>query len=253
MATILVVDDEPDIRLFVQINLELDGHQVIPAGDGAVALEAVESHPPDLVILDVLMPEVDGWGVLERIKASVAREVKEIPVLMLSALGGDEDQVRGGIEGAVRYLTKPIGAQELRDAVSSALAGDPEPVQRRRAQHGALERLARLEKGAPRTDVAEGDEPRPRLGRLEHTREIPVEPVREPIDRDLLAELTARQHELLDAVRAAPSVTIAAETLGMSRSNVYASLRRIGRRLGVGSVPELLDRARAGDLTLGDE
>jgi CheY-like chemotaxis protein len=253
MATILVVDDEPDIRLFVQINLELDGHQVIPAGNGADALEAVRSRPPDLMILDVLMPEVDGWGVLEQIKASAAREVKEIPILMLSALGSDEDQVRGGIEGAVRYLTKPVGAQELRDAVSSALAGDPEPVQRRRAQHGALERLARLEKGAPRPDVAStGEEPRPRLGRLEHAREGPAHAVRAPIDPGLVSGLTDRQVELLQAVRQAPSVTAAADALGMSRSNVYASLRRIGRRLGVTSVPELLDRARAGELTPGD-
>jgi CheY-like chemotaxis protein len=247
VSRILVVDDEPDIRLFVQINLELDGHEVVLAGNGAEALAAIDERRPDLVLLDVMMPEVDGWAVLERLKASAEREVKEIPVLMLTALADDADQARGGIEGAVRYLTKPVTPDDLRRAVDGALHGDPEPVQRKRAQHGALERLARIEKGSSVAD----DEPRPRLSRLEQPHAQPAPLPRRTIDPSLVAGLTVRQRELLAAVQAAPSVTAAAEALAMSRSNVYATLRRIGRRLGVPDVADLLDRVRNGDLDIG--
>jgi CheY-like chemotaxis protein/DNA-binding CsgD family transcriptional regulator len=248
MATVLVVDDEADIRLFVRMNLELDGHRVLAAADGAEALRMIDAERPDLVVLDVLLPEMDGWAVLERVKASAERDVKEIPVLMLTALDGDEDQVRGGIEGAVRYLPKPVSPADLREAVEGALAGEPEPVQRKRAQHGALERLARLEKGSEASARAIDEPPRPRLGRLEHA-PAPASDTRAPLDPARLAGLTRRQVELLDAVSSTSSVTAAADALGMSRSNVYASLRRIGRRISVGSVTELLERARDGEFS----
>ena len=244
-----MVDDEPDIRLFVQINLELDGHEVVLAGDGSEALAAIDERPPDLVVLDVMMPDVDGWAVLERLKSSGAREVKEIPVLMLTALADDTDQARGGIEGAVHYLTKPVTPDDLRAAVDGALHGDPEPMQRKRAQHGALERLARIEKGEP--DAPSG--PRPRLSRLEQAPAVPPSPSRKMVDPALIAGLTPRQRELLAAVRAAPSVTAAADGLGMSRSNVYATLRRVGRRLGVPDVTDLLERVRNGEVELDPE
>ena len=248
MATILVVDDEPDIRFFVQLNLELDGHHVVTASNGTEAIAAIEAEPPDLVLLDVMMPEVDGWSVLERIKASDDTRVKETPVLMLTALSSDQDQVRGGIEGAVQYLTKPVSPDELRAAIDRALSGEPEPAQRRRAQTGALARLARIEKGTP-LDEVRGAGAQPRLTKLEHERAASAAPPsRRAVDPNRVKALTTRQHELLVAVRAAPSVTAAASDLGMSRSNVYASLRRIGRRLDIATVPELLDRLRAGEL-----
>src|SRR5688572_89720 len=113
MARVLVVDDEPDIVLFVQVNLELHGHEVRTAADGEAAMTAVEADRPDAMILDVMMPHLDGWGVLERLKAHADPEVRTIPVVMLTALGTDLDHARGGVEGAVRYLTKPLTPDDL--------------------------------------------------------------------------------------------------------------------------------------------
>src|SRR5436190_12291712 len=129
MASILVVEDGPDIRYLTQVNLELDGHRVRTAANGAEALAAVQVEIPDLILLDVMMPEVDGWAVLERLKAHLNEDVKRIPVLMVTALGSDDDQIKGGIEGAVRYLVKPVSADRLREAVRNAIDGAPEPVQ----------------------------------------------------------------------------------------------------------------------------
>src|SRR5687768_4247054 len=147
MATILVVDDEPDIRTLIQLNLELDGHEVITATNGAEALELIADEVPDVMLLDLMMPEVDGWTVLETIKAAGDLDVNRIPVLMLTANDAVDARVRGGIEGAIRYLTKPFSPATLRDEVKDALAGEEEPAKRRRAQQAALEQLARIEKG----------------------------------------------------------------------------------------------------------
>jgi DNA-binding response OmpR family regulator len=244
MATILVVDDEPDIRYLVQVNLELDGHRVLTAADGAEALAAIRTDPPDVVLLDVLMPGVDGWTVLEEIKRNIDDSIKTIPVLMLSALGGDDDRARGRIEGAIRYLVKPISTDDLRAAIRDALEGDPEPEQRRRAIQEALEELARIERGSAGASFA--GHVRPRLTRLEHE---PPATTRERAAPDLsgqLQRLTPRQLELLHALHDAPTVITAASRLGMSRSNVYASLRRISRKLDVNSTQELLRMLRAG-------
>lgn len=244
MATILVVDDEPDIRYLAQVNLELDGHRVLLAGSGAEALDVVGREVPDVMLLDVMMPDLDGWAVLERIKAHTDRDVSTIPVLLVTALGGDQDQVRGGIEGAIRYLTKPVTPDQLRDAIDEALAGEPEPVQRRRVQQASLEALARMEKGGS----SEPTGPRPRLTRLERQ---PSAPQPEPAERphlERLAELTSKQMELLRVLRASRSVSSAATELDVSRSNIYASLRRIARKLEVGSVQDLLGQLRAGQI-----
>src|SRR5436309_7052770 len=164
MATILVVDDEPDIRTLVQLNLELDGHTVVTAANGAEALELVADDVPDMMLLDLMMPEVDGWTVLETIKAAADLDVNRIPVLMLTANDAADAKIRGGIEGAIRYLTKPFSPNQLRRDVLEALAGAPDPEQRRKAQQTALEHLARMEKGDDSSDTA----PRPHITRLEH-------------------------------------------------------------------------------------
>jgi CheY-like chemotaxis protein/DNA-binding CsgD family transcriptional regulator len=247
MATILVVDDEPDIRYYAQVNLELDGHQVLLAANGAEALAQAEAHRPDVILLDVMMPGVDGWSVLESLKANLDLTIKQIPVLMLTALSSDQDHVRGGIEGAIRYLTKPVSPEQLRVAIEQALAED-EPSQRRRAQHGALEKMARIEKGGPATAP---DTPRPRLTKLEHVRPAEDATAARPArwsDDEAFAELTKKQRELLEVLRDSSSVTEAATRLGVSRSNIYASLRRVGRKLGVSSVTDLLRQLRAGSL-----
>ena len=125
MPTILVVDDEPDIRMFVRFTLGMDHHEVIEAANGREALEAIAVRRPDLVLLDVMMPEVSGWDALTALKADDDERVREIPVIMLTALSGGVDRAKGGIEGAVRYLAKPISPEDLRATVQEALAGGP--------------------------------------------------------------------------------------------------------------------------------
>lgn len=248
MATILVVDDEPDIRMFVRFTVEADQHSVVEAGDGRAALEAVARSHPDLVVLDVLMPELSGWDVLERLKADEDERVRRTPVVLLTALGSPTDRARGGIEGAVRYLAKPIGMDELRAAVADSLTGD-EPTQRLRAQRRALEDLARLERGEQSVGTPAGG-PRLRLSALECNRlRSPAAPAPLPsLPAGAVDGLTGKQRELLEAVRDAPTVLAAAARLGTSRSNVYASLRRIARRLGIRDVAELLAHVRTGRL-----
>src|SRR5205823_7300385 len=111
-----------------------------------------------------MMPEIDGWTVLQDLKGRHGDAMSEIPVILLTALGGPLDRVKGGIEGAVRYLTKPIDLDDLRAAVTDALR-DPEPAQRRKAQERALETLARMESDTPMR--SDNGAPRPRLSGLE--------------------------------------------------------------------------------------
>ena len=249
VATILVVDDEPDIRALVQLNLELDGHRVITAANGAEALEMIGDEVPDLMLLDLRMPEVDGWTVLETIKAAADLDVNRIPVVMLTANDEADNRLRSAIEGAIRFVGKPFSPSSLRDEVRDALAGEAEPVRRRQTQQAALEQLARLERG-DEGDGATGSTTRPRLTRLEH---LPA-PVSERQDvaaaRERLSALTDKQRELLGKLSKAESVSDAAADLQVSRSNIYASLRRIGRKLGIPSVPELLVLVRDGTLSV---
>lgn len=247
MPTILVVDDEPDIRMFVRFTLGMDHHEVIEAANGREALEAIAVRRPDLVLLDVMMPEVSGWDALTALKADDDERVREIPVIMLTALSGGVDRAKGGIEGAVRYLAKPISPEDLRATVQEALAGGPEPEQRRQAQRRALEDLARIERGDEGATPG-ASSPRPRFSGLEGLRpaERPAAVATATDLRDAAADLTPKQIELLRTVRQAPTVLAAAAELSMSRSNVYASLRRIARRLSVRSVTELIEHVRAG-------
>jgi DNA-binding NarL/FixJ family response regulator len=248
MAMVLIVDDEPDIVLFVRVNMEMDGHDVLTAGDGEAALAAVAEHHPDVIILDVMMPKLDGWSVLEQLKADADPLVRTIPVVMLTALGTDDDQARGGIEGAVRYLPKPVTPDALVDAVNGVLEGGPEPEQRKAAQHQALRRLARIERGSGGTPFS-ASAPRPRLGGLERApSNAAAAPSAPAIVLSLTGALTEKQRHLLQVLQLTPSVSAAAEELGMSRSNIYASLRRIGRKLDVDDVSELLRRLRDGEL-----
>lgn len=252
MATILVVDDEPDIRQLVQLNLELDGHRVLTAGNGKEALEVLETELPDVMLLDLNMPEVDGWAVLRAIKDAGDVDINRIPVLMLTAYDSADNRLRGGIEGAIRYITKPFSPTVLRDEIRDALDGDPEPVKRRKVQQAALEQLARIEKGSD--PLVRSPFTRPHITRLEH-RPTPTstpEPKALVEARAKLGELTDKQRDLLERLATAASVSDAATELGVSRSNVYASLRRISRKLVIASVPDLLVLVRDGTL-LGEQ
>ena len=113
---ILVVDDEARMVRFIQLNLEHDGFQVITAYNGQEALEQVRSALPNLILLDVMMPDLDGFDVLERI-----REQSTIPVIMLTAKGEEDDRVRGLELGADDYVTKPFSPRELVSRVRAVL------------------------------------------------------------------------------------------------------------------------------------
>jgi two-component system KDP operon response regulator KdpE len=106
--TILVVDDEPRIVEAVGMNLELEGYQVSSASNGYEALQKLTEDLPDLVILDVMMPEVDGFETLRKI-----REVSTVPVIMLTVRGEEIDKVKGLDLGADDYITKPFNPKEL--------------------------------------------------------------------------------------------------------------------------------------------
>lgn len=116
MTRVLVVDDDADIRGLVAELLERAGHQVVEASDGIEGLKAFYAEHPDLVILDVQMPGLDGWETLKRI-----REVSDVPVVMLTARAEELDKVRGLRGGADDYVTKPFGRQELLARVNANL------------------------------------------------------------------------------------------------------------------------------------
>jgi DNA-binding response OmpR family regulator/DNA-binding CsgD family transcriptional regulator len=244
MARVLVVDDEPDICMLVRVTLEGDGHEVSVAGDGETALAMVDEGSFDAVILDVTMPGMDGYDVLTALKSDPEPSVSSIPVIMLTARTNDMDRIRGGIEGAVFYITKPFAGTDLRSHLGRALVEGAEPEQRRAAQRAALEHLARLERGAQADEDAR--RAHPRLSRLDRPPTPPPVSATPTIDAAAVEALSDKQKELLAAVRDTPTVQEAAERLSVSRSNVYASLRRIARRLSVPSVPELVALARRG-------
>src|SRR4029077_1571279 len=107
-SRILVVDDDDDIRGLLRTLLERAGHEVSDASDGRDGLRELFAGSPDLVILDVAMPGLDGWATLERI-----REVSDVPVLMLTARDAEVERVRGLKGGGDDYVVKPFGRQEL--------------------------------------------------------------------------------------------------------------------------------------------
>jgi two-component system alkaline phosphatase synthesis response regulator PhoP/two-component system response regulator VicR len=109
---ILAVDDERHIVRLVQVNLEREGYTVVTAYDGKEALEKVEAEQPDLIVLDVMMPYMDGFEVLQNLKKNQA--TREIPVIMLTAKAQDADVFRGWQSGVDCYLTKPFNPQELK-------------------------------------------------------------------------------------------------------------------------------------------
>lgn len=113
---ILVVDDEERMARFIRLNLEHDGFQVIEANRGMQAIQLIRDNLPDVVILDVMMPDVDGFEVLQLI-----RENNQVPVIMLTAKGEEDDKVKGLELGADDYVTKPFSPRELVSRVKAVL------------------------------------------------------------------------------------------------------------------------------------
>ena len=118
MARILVVDDEPDILLLHRLNLEGAGHEVLLAADGMKALERIGADRPDCVVLDVMMPVLDGWGVLEALQ----QRPDPPPVLVVSAKSAAADIEHALSMGANGYLAKPFDAHTLLEEVSKLVA-----------------------------------------------------------------------------------------------------------------------------------
>ncbi|MGI8576772.1 MAG: response regulator transcription factor [Nocardioidaceae bacterium] len=116
MPHVLVVDDDPTVREVVVSYLRAGGHDVSEAADGEVALAAVESRQPDLVVLDLMLPGIDGLEVCRRL-----RQCNDVPVVMLTALGAEADRVMGLELGADDYVTKPFSPRELVLRVDSVL------------------------------------------------------------------------------------------------------------------------------------
>src|SRR5436309_13253286 len=129
-TTILTADDDPQLLRLIARNLQFEGYDVLTASDGKQALELIEHHVPDLVVLDVMMPKMDGFTVCQRV-----REFSSVPIIIVTARGQDQDKVRGLDLGADDYLTKPFSVEELAARVRAVL---------RRAQFAASEQAAAM-------------------------------------------------------------------------------------------------------------
>jgi len=115
-ATILVVDDEPHVLKLVKANLETSGYRVLTAEDGEQALQTIDSQGPDLIVLDLMLPKMDGYAICRRV-----REFSAVPIIMLTARSAPVDLVHGFEVGADDYLTKPFSVTELLMRVQAVL------------------------------------------------------------------------------------------------------------------------------------
>lgn len=142
---ILVVDDEERMVRFIRLNLEYDGFKVIDAFNGTQAINKVRSSMPDMVLLDVMMPDVDGFEVLR-----IIRETSTVPVIMLTAKGEEDDRVRGLELGADDYITKPFSPRELVSRVRAVLRRTEAITS---ASHGIIEVDERLRMDFDRREI----------------------------------------------------------------------------------------------------
>ena len=120
MTEVLVIDDEAPIRLLCRVNLEAEGMDVLEAADGPSGLDAAREHVPDVVLLDVMMPGLDGWQVAEQLLED--DRTSEIPIIFLTARAEFRDRARGLDIGGVDYVTKPFNPLELATLVRELLA-----------------------------------------------------------------------------------------------------------------------------------
>ncbi len=129
-AKVLIVDDEPDVLLLLRVNLEAAGYRTVLAADGETALSRIDDANPDVVLLDIMMPVMDGWGVLRALS-----ERESAPrVVVVSAKSSDRDIVRALTSGALDYVTKPFDPDDLVDIVAVTVASSPDELEERRRQ-----------------------------------------------------------------------------------------------------------------------
>jgi two-component system alkaline phosphatase synthesis response regulator PhoP len=145
LTRVLVIDDEAPIRLLCRVNLEAEGMQVLEASDGPTGLEEARSERPDVILLDVMMPALDGWRVAERLVDDPSTQ--DIPIIFLTARAEFRDRARGLDIGGVDYVTKPFNPLELaalvRDLLSRIERGERD--YRRREKLGELRALMESE------------------------------------------------------------------------------------------------------------
>ena len=134
----LIVDDEAPIRLLCKVNLEAEGIEVLEAGDGVAGLEVARTQKPDAILLDVMMPGLDGWSVAEQLLADEATSA--IPIIFLTARADLRDRVRGMDAGGLDYVTKPFNPLELATLVREVV----DAVERGEREQLRTERLSEL-------------------------------------------------------------------------------------------------------------
>lgn len=137
MALILVVDDEPDVLLLCRMNLKLAGHQVIEAPGGEQGLLMAREHRPDAMILDLMMPDIDGYEVLRGLNKDPSSV--DLAVVVLTAKARQQDRVRCLRGGADEFVTKPFSPESLVDTVEQLLAMEPGSRADRRAERQSTE------------------------------------------------------------------------------------------------------------------
>jgi DNA-binding response OmpR family regulator len=201
---VLVIEDDADIALGVRTVLDRSGFEVIMAAEGPEGLRVFHSERPDIVILDVGLPKMDGWTVLERI-----RELSGVPVLMLTSRGQEADKVRGLRGGADDYLTKPFGTAEFVARVQALL----------RRQHAPDELPEVYEDGHVRVNfVTHGV----------RVNGVPVELT--PTEFRLLAALVRHPGQVLSPVKLLELAW--SDPLGIGPDRVKYSVMRLRRKLG---------------------
>ena len=130
----LVIDDEAPIRLLCRVNLEAEGIEVLEAAEGESGLQLAKKERPDAILLDVMMPGLDGWNVAERLLAD--EDTREIPIIFLTARADLRDRVRGLDVGGLDYVTKPFNPVDLatlvREVVGAVERGEREQLRRER-------------------------------------------------------------------------------------------------------------------------
>jgi DNA-binding response OmpR family regulator len=130
MTKVLIIDDEAPIRLLCRVNLEAEGMEVVEAPDGPTGLEVVGSERPDAILLDVMMPGLDGWSVAERLLEK--EDTREIPIVFLTARADLRDRARGMDLGGLDYITKPFNPVDLaslvEEVVSAVARGEREQL-----------------------------------------------------------------------------------------------------------------------------
>jgi len=126
VARVLIVDDEPDILLMLRVNLAAEGYDTSLAADGEKALQRIAEDDPDVVLLDVMMPVMDGWGVLNALKADGAGKP---PVIVVSAKSSDRDIAAALELGAVAFITKPFEPHHLLEEVDRVLSSTPDELE----------------------------------------------------------------------------------------------------------------------------